>query len=98
MTERKHFKRVVRSRAKQTGESYSSALRNVRNARSRGPAATSGTGLARGDHPVAITRNIPDIRSDHVDKAVRFYSDYLGFSVRRDGGHVTGFVSATHPE
>jgi hypothetical protein len=33
MTERKDFKRIVRARARRTGKSYSSALRNVRSSR-----------------------------------------------------------------
>lgn len=98
MTERKDFKRVVRARVQRTGESYSSALRNVRNARLAGSAATLPAGPTRGalPVPVQITRTIPDIRSTDIDKTIRFYTEFLGFEVVRDGDAVTGFVSATH--
>lgn len=89
MTDRKDFKRVVRARASRTGESYSSALRNVRKER---PAPSDGVPV-----PVRVTRTIPDVRSTNVDKTIRFYTDFLGFDVRREGNDVTGFVSPTHP-
>lgn len=98
MTERKDFKRVVRSRAQRTGESYSSALRNVRNARRAASAAASPAGHSRGDLPVAVTRTIPDVRSSNVDKTIRFYTEFLGFGLRREVDKVTGFVSKTDPE
>jgi catechol 2,3-dioxygenase-like lactoylglutathione lyase family enzyme len=100
MTERKDFKRFVRDRAQRTGESYSSALRNVRNARPAGSAAPPRASSSRGElsMPVAITRTIPDVRSTHIDKTIRFYTQLLGFDVRREGDEVTAFVSATHPD
>src|SRR5688500_18589915 len=97
MTKRKDFKRVVRARSQRTGETYSSALRNVRNAR-RVEASTSSAAYARGDLPVAVTRTIPDVRSSNVDKTVRFYTEFLGFGLRLDGDTVTGFVSRTDPD
>ena len=98
MTQRKDFKRVVRARTQRTGESYSSALRNVRNARPAGSAAASPAGLSGGTVPVAVTRTIPDVRSTNIDKTVRFYTELLGFGVRREGGQITGFVSQTDPQ
>ncbi len=89
MTERKDFKRVVRTRARRTGETYSSALRNVRNASDR---ASDGAGV------VNITRTIPDVRASNVDKTVRFYVEFLGFGVRREAGVVSSFVSRTDPD
>lgn len=47
---------------------------------------------------MAVTRTIPDIRSSHVDKTIRFYTDFLGFGLRREGDRVTGFVSTTDPD
>jgi catechol 2,3-dioxygenase-like lactoylglutathione lyase family enzyme len=47
---------------------------------------------------VAVTRTIPDIRSSHVDKTIRFYTDFLGFGVRRQADKVVGFVSTTDPD
>lgn len=88
MTERKDFKRIVRARARRTGESYSSALRNVRSARQ-----------AAGSHeevrPMAITRTIPDIRSTKIENTTRFYTELLGFDTRMVDGHVVAFVSPT---
>jgi uncharacterized protein (TIGR03086 family) len=90
MTERKDFKRIVRARARRTGESYSSALRNVRKARH-----------AAGPHeevpPMAITRTIPDIRSTKIENTIRFYTELLGFDTRVADGRVVAFVSPTHP-
>jgi hypothetical protein len=46
MTQRKHFKRLVRSRAAATGQSYAAALRSIRQHRpeDRMPATTEATG------------------------------------------------------
>jgi catechol 2,3-dioxygenase-like lactoylglutathione lyase family enzyme len=97
MTDRKDFKRVVRARARRTGETYSSALRNLRSARSDRPAATGTAALSGEVPPVSITRAIPDVRSTNVDKTISFYTEVLGFDVRSEDGRVDGFVSATHP-
>lgn len=96
MTERKDFKRVVRARARRTGESYSSALRNVRASADR-PAAAGGAVPAKEGPPMSITRALPEIRSTNVDKTVLFYRDLLGFGVRRDGDQVVAFTSMTNP-
>jgi catechol 2,3-dioxygenase-like lactoylglutathione lyase family enzyme len=96
LTDRKDFKRVVRARARRTGESYSSALRNVRNARSDRSAATASEGSNQGEPLVNITRTIPDIRSTNIEKTVRFYTELFGFDTRTDNGRVISFVSASH--
>lgn len=96
MTERKDFKRIVRERSRRTGESYSSALRNVRNARPDRSAATASKGKDQREPLMNITRTIPEIRSTNIDKTVRFYRDLLGFDTRTEDGHVVSFVSATH--
>jgi catechol 2,3-dioxygenase-like lactoylglutathione lyase family enzyme len=96
VTDRKDFKRVVRARARKTGESYSSALRNVRAARPDRTAATASAGNDHSEPLVTITRTIPDVRSTHVDKTVHFYTELLGFDARTDGGRVVAFVSASH--
>ena len=95
MTDRKDFKRVVRARARRTGESYSTALRHVRNAKPDPPAAAGSAGAPRKEPHVSITRTIPDVRSTNIDKTVRFYTDLLGFDVRAEQGVVTSFVSAS---
>jgi uncharacterized protein (TIGR03086 family) len=88
MTERKDFKRIVRARARRTGESYSSALRNVRNARHR-------TGSHEEDRPIAINRTVPDIRSTKIANTTRFYTKLLGFDTRVAEGRVVAYVSPT---
>jgi catechol 2,3-dioxygenase-like lactoylglutathione lyase family enzyme len=96
MTERKDFKRVVRARARRTGESYSSALRNVRTSNDR-PAAAGGAVPSKEGLPVSIIRALPEIRSTNVDKTLLFYRDLLGFGLRQDGDRVVAFTSTTHP-
>lgn len=91
MTERKDFKRIVRARARRTGESYSSALRNVRSARQP-------TGSHEEVRPIAITRTIPDIRSTKIANTTRFYTELLGFDTCVVDGRVVAFVSPTDPE
>ena len=97
MTERKDFKRVVRARARRTGESYSSALRNVRAAGADGIAATGGALPSKEGVHVSITRALPEVRSTNVDKTILFYRDLLGFALRRDGDRVVAFSSMTNP-
>lgn len=96
MTERKDFKRVVRARARRTGESYSSALRNVRNARPDRSATAGSTGSHKEGSLMAITRAIPDVRSTSIDKTIRFYTQLLGFDKRSEQGNLVAFVSPTH--
>jgi uncharacterized protein (TIGR03086 family) len=90
MTERKDFKRIVRARARRTGETYSSALRNVRNARRM-------AGTHEEVRTIAITRTIPDIRSTKIENTTRFYTELLGFDTREAHGRVVAFVSPTNP-
>jgi catechol 2,3-dioxygenase-like lactoylglutathione lyase family enzyme len=87
MTEDKDFKRIVRTRARRTGQSYSTALRHVRG----GTPALNEERL-----PMAITRTIPDVRSTNIEKTTRYYTELLGFDTRVEHGEVVAFVSATH--
>jgi catechol 2,3-dioxygenase-like lactoylglutathione lyase family enzyme len=96
LTDRKDFKRVVRARSRRTGESYSSALRHVRNARPDRSAATASKGKDQREPLVNITRAMPDIRSTNIDKTVRFYTELIGFDTRTESGRVVSFTSATH--
>jgi catechol 2,3-dioxygenase-like lactoylglutathione lyase family enzyme len=96
LTDRKDFKRVVRARSRRTGESYSSALRNVRNARPDWSAAASSEGRDQKEPLMSITRAIPEVRSTNIDKTVRFYTELLGFDTRTEDGRVVSFVSASH--
>lgn len=95
MTDCKDFKRIVRERSPRTGETYSSALRNVRNARPDRCGHAS-KGRDQKESLMDITRAIPEIRSANIYKTIRFYSDLLGFDTRTDNGRVLSFVSATH--
>jgi len=74
LTDRKDFNRVVRARSRRTGESYSSALRNVRNARPGRSAATASEGSDQKEPLMSITRAIPEVRPTNIDKTVRFYT------------------------
>jgi catechol 2,3-dioxygenase-like lactoylglutathione lyase family enzyme len=96
LTDRNDFKRIVRARSRRTGETYSSALRNVRNARPDRSAATASQGKDQKVSLMNITRAIPEIRSTNIDKTVRFYTELLGFDTRTDNGRVLSFTSATH--
>ena len=98
MTDRKDFKRVVRARSRRTGESYSSALRNVRNAHLGRTAATEPVGRQQREPLMNITRAIPEVRSTNVDKTVRFYTELFGFDTRIEDGRVVALVSRSHSE
>jgi len=95
VTERKDFKRVVRARALRTGESYSSALRNLRKPQDRTAAAAS-KGIHEKVPPMTISRAIPEVRTTNVEKTVRFYTELLGFDLSNEHGR-TAFVSSSHP-
>jgi catechol 2,3-dioxygenase-like lactoylglutathione lyase family enzyme len=87
MTADKDFKRVVRQRAKRTGESYTEALRQLRSRDAAGePAATK-------EPTVTITRAFPDIRSDDVEASRAFYNGLLGFDVSMEAGKFLLFTS-----
>lgn len=75
MTTDKDFKRIVRARAKRTGESYAEALRQLRTDPSAGEAGELK------ESPMRITRAVPDIRSDDIEASRSFYSGLLGFDV-----------------
>jgi len=95
VTRRKDFKHVVRARSRRTGESYSSALRNVRNARPDRPAAVASVGSNDKAPLMNITRTIPEVRTTNPDKTVHFYTELLGFDTRTEDGRVVAFVSAS---
>lgn len=97
MTSHKDFKRLVRARSRRTGESYSSALRQLRNARPDGSAATASASTTHERPLMDIVRAIPDVRSTSIDKTVEFYCELLGFDTRTDDGQVVSFVSPSDP-
>jgi catechol 2,3-dioxygenase-like lactoylglutathione lyase family enzyme len=91
VTADKDFKRVVRARAKRTGESYAEALRQLR----AQDAAANPT--ARKEPTMRITRAVPDIRSDDVEASRAFYSGLLGFDVSMEVGRFLLFTSPSDP-
>jgi catechol 2,3-dioxygenase-like lactoylglutathione lyase family enzyme len=91
MTADKDFKRVVRARARRTGESYTEALRQLRAQRAAGNPDT------QKEPPVKITRAIPDIRSDDIEASRAFYSGLLGFNVSMEAGKFLMFTSPSDP-
>jgi catechol 2,3-dioxygenase-like lactoylglutathione lyase family enzyme len=91
MTADKDFKRVVRARAKRTGESYAEALRQLR------AQDAAGTSAASKESTVRITRAFPDIRSDDVEASRSFYSGLLGFDVSMEAGKFLLFTSPSDP-
>jgi ribosomal-protein-alanine N-acetyltransferase len=79
VTADKDFKRLVRARARRTGESYAAA-------RQRLLASTSGLvarqSLSREDpHTMKFNRVIPVLRIFDADKAKEFYVAYLGMTI-----------------
>ena len=67
MTADKDFKRIVRARARKTGESYATARRRL---------------LSREDSiSMKINRAVPILRIFDEDKAKAFYVEYLGMRV-----------------
>jgi catechol 2,3-dioxygenase-like lactoylglutathione lyase family enzyme len=90
MTADKDFKRIVRERAKRTGESYAEALRHLR-------AHDAAERAASKEPTVRITRAFPDIRSDDVDASRAFYSGLLGFDVSMEAGKFLLFTSPSDP-
>ena len=79
MTKDKDFKKIVRARARRTGESYAAARQRL---------LASSSGLARRQslsredpHAVKFNRVIPVLRIFDIDKAKEFYVDYLGMTI-----------------
>jgi catechol 2,3-dioxygenase-like lactoylglutathione lyase family enzyme len=91
MTTNKDFKRIVRARAKRTGESYAEALRHLRTDTAAGKVGE------REEPPMTITRAVPDIRSDDIEASRSFYSGLLGFDVSMESGKFLLFTSPSDP-
>jgi uncharacterized glyoxalase superfamily protein PhnB len=94
MTARKDFKRLVRERAQRTGESYSSALRHLRNRTGDGHVSSD----EQEEPTVTITRAIPDIRSSDLDGTRDFYAGLLGFDVCMEERGMLMFCSPSNPK
>lgn len=86
MTVDKDFKRIVRAKARASGQSYASVLRRLR-------AKPSKETL-----PMNIVRTIPDIRSLDLAASRSFYEGLLGLDVVMDVGSMLMFASPTQPK
>jgi catechol 2,3-dioxygenase-like lactoylglutathione lyase family enzyme len=88
MTVDRDFKRVVRAKARRSGQSYASVLRRLRN--EGGPPSEE-------KHLMNIVRTIPDIRSLDLPASRSFYEGLLGFKIVMDVDGMLMFASPTQP-
>jgi catechol 2,3-dioxygenase-like lactoylglutathione lyase family enzyme len=89
MTANKDFKRIVRAKARRTGQSYSSVLQRLR---------TDGREPSKESIPMTIVRTVPDIRALDLAVSRSFYEDLLGFKVVMDQAGMLMFASPTEPK
>ena len=89
MTANKDFKRIVRAKARKTGQSYSAVLQRLR---------TDGRAPSKESIPMTIVRTVPDIRALDLDVSRAFYQDLLGFKAVMDQGGMLMFASPTEPK
>jgi catechol 2,3-dioxygenase-like lactoylglutathione lyase family enzyme len=89
MTADKDFKRVVRAKAKRTGQSYSAVLQRL---------LTDGQRSSKEKLPMSIVRTVPDIRALDLAVSRSFYEDLLGFKVVMDQAGMLMFASPTEPK
>ncbi len=89
MTADKDFKRIVRAKARLTGQSYSVVQRRLR---------TDGVQPSPENKPMNIVRTIPDIRSLDMPASRAFYEGLLGFEIVMEHAGMLMFASATQPK
>ena len=89
MTADKDFKRIVRTKAKRTGQSYSAVLQRLR---------TDGRGPSKEKYPMTIVRTVPDIRALDLSVSRSFYEGLLGFKLVMDQAGMLMFASPTDPK
>ncbi len=89
MTDRKDFKRLVREKARRTGQSYASVLQRLR---------TRGNPPHPENKPMNIVRTIPDIRSLNMPASRDFYEGLLGFQTVMEHAGMVIFASPTQPK
>jgi len=83
MTEGKDFKKLVRKKARVSGQSYASVLRRLRNKETR---------------PMTIMRTVPDLRSRDPEAGRAFYEGLLGFRLVMETGGMLMFASPNEPK
>jgi len=89
MTVDKDFKRIVREKARASGQSYSAVLQRLRK-----PGAAAPT-----EKPTMnIVRTIPDVRTLNMPASRAFYEDMLGFRVAMEHDGMMILASATQPK
>jgi predicted enzyme related to lactoylglutathione lyase len=89
MTTDKDFKRIVRSKARLTGQSYAVVQRRLR---------THGDEPSTEKKPMNIVRTIPDIRTVNLQASKAFYEDIIGFKVAMEHEGMMILASATQPK
>jgi predicted enzyme related to lactoylglutathione lyase len=89
MTANKDFKRIVRAKARRTGQSYSAVLQRLR---------TDGREPSKEKLPMTIVRTVPDIRALDLSVSRAFYQDLLGFNLVMDQAGMLMFASPTEPK
>ena len=89
MTTDKDFKRIVRARARLTGQSYSVVQRRLR---------THGDTPPTENHVMNIVRTIPDIRTLNLPASKAFCESVLGFEVAMEHAGMIILASATQPK
>jgi predicted enzyme related to lactoylglutathione lyase len=89
MTSDKDFKRIVRAKARLTGQSYSVVQRRLR---------THGDEPSTKQATMNIVRTIPDIRTVNLQTSKMFYEEIIGFKVAMEHAGMLILASATHPK
>jgi catechol 2,3-dioxygenase-like lactoylglutathione lyase family enzyme len=89
MTADKDFKRIVRAKARLTGQSYAVVQRRLR---------THGDEPSTEKIPMNIVRTIPDIRSLNMPASKAFYEEIIGFKVAMEHAGMLILASATQPK
>jgi len=89
MTADKDFKRIVRAKARLTGQSYAVVQRRLR---------THGQEPSTEKTPMNIVRTIPDIRSLNMPASRAFYEEIIGFKVAMEHAGMLILASATQPK
>jgi catechol 2,3-dioxygenase-like lactoylglutathione lyase family enzyme len=89
MTTDKDFKRIVREKARLSGQSYAVVQRRLR---------THGHVPSPEHKPMNIVRTIPDIRTLNLPASRAFYEDIIGFKVAMEHAGMLILASATQPK
>lgn len=87
MTADKDFKRIVRRRARETGESYAAVQKRLR---------MRGNQPAKDKHVMNIVRTVPDIRSLDLRASQQFYEGLFGFKTVMEASGMVMLASPNH--